>query len=594
MNGRSVLCCVVLLSPAGAAAQSLNGNADWGYARSAYRTGSETREDGAFTQAYTLAYSSALWDPRFAVYSAGVTFNRNALTFGAEHSRADQTGFNAAASLFSMRPFRLAVHANRAVGAESANYPASSQLRGGLPTAPGALTELGTAQSQYGLNWVLNAPAAPRVEFSYEQGSGAVEAGPIESAQTSRAVHALVSRERPHLSNTLRYDHHSAANSISTAYEQQYDDLGYELVARAGDRTRADVRAGRRSTASRFQAPEDLSTGGDAYRPPDSGGVELYYGTATLTHRPNARLVTDANLGYTSERATAATTGALLATATARLMPVAGVILRGSGTYGKRQEQVTGVPVAALTRAAGAGAEYGIRHRAVHASAGYEAEQAWSRSDASIDGRGQSWRARADAGVDILSIAQLNVGVDRDRAEDTLLTLGNQRQERAHASARTLVTTRVVVDGTYERALIDRGVAPVIFRVRYTQATTNLTIQLSRDRRAGLTAGEFVNRSFVTDERHQYAGLSFSGTIVGALHLSITARRERTRSDVPLLFQDGSYAIGSLDYRLRLFWLTLEYRYTDLALVTATQIDPLTFNGNQLALRISRKFGMTR
>ncbi|HMF94751.1 MAG TPA: hypothetical protein VKE96_10675 [Vicinamibacterales bacterium] len=594
MNGRAVLCCVVLMLPAAAGAQSLNGNADWGYARSAYRTGSDTREDGAFTQAYTLAYSSSLWDPRFAVYSGGVTFNRNALTFGSEDSRSDQTGFNAAASLFSMRPFRLAVHANRAVGAESANYPASSQLRGGLASAPGALPELGTAQSEYGLNWVLSAPSLPRVEFSYQQGSGAVEAGPLESTQTARSIHALISRERPRMSNTLRYDHHSAANSISSAFEQQYDDLGYELVAKAGDRTRADVRAGRRATASRFQAPPDLSIGGDGYRPPEGGNVELYYGTATLTHQPNPRFVTDANLGYTSERAAAATTGSLLATTTARVMPVAGVILHGSGTYGKRQQNVTGIGIAALTRAIGAGAEYGVRHRAVHAGAAYEAEQAWNRSDASLEGRGRSWRARADAGLDIFTVAQLNVGVDRDRAEDTLLTLGNQRQERAHAGVRTLVTTRVVLDGTYERALIDRGVEPVLFRVRYTQAMTSLTIQLARDRRAGLTAGEFINRSFVTDERHQYAGVSFSGTIVGALHVSITARRERTLSDVPRFFQDGSYAIGSLDYRLRLFSLTLEYRYTDLALITATQIDPLTFNGNQLALRISRKFGMSR
>src|SRR5262249_40159154 len=314
----------------------------------------------------------------------------------------------------------------------------------------------------------------------------------------------------------------------------------------------------------------------------------------TLTHQPNARFVTDANLGYTSERAAAATTGSLLATTTARVMPVAGVILRGSGTYGKRQQNVTGVGIAALTRAIAAGAEHGVRHRAVHASAAYEAEQAWNRSDASIEGRGQSWRARADAGVEIFAVAQLNVGVDRDRAEDTLLTLGNQRQERAHASMRTLVTTRVILDSTYERAVIDRGVQPVLFRVRYTQAMTTMTVQLSRDRRAGLSAGEFINRSFVTDERHQYAGVSFSGTIVGALHVSITARRERTLSDVPHLFQDGSYAVGSLDYRLRLFSLALEYRYTDLALVTATQIDPLTFNGNQLALRISRKFGISR
>jgi len=97
-----MVCCLILMPPA-AAAQSLNGNADWGYSRSAYRTGADTSEDGAFTQAYTLAYSSSLWDPRFAVYSGGVTFNRNALTFGGDDSRSDQTGFNAAASLFSMR-----------------------------------------------------------------------------------------------------------------------------------------------------------------------------------------------------------------------------------------------------------------------------------------------------------------------------------------------------------------------------------------------------------------------------------------------------------------------------------------------------------
>ena len=587
-----MVCCLMLM-PAAAAGQSLNGNADWGYSRSAYRTGSETTEDGAFTQAYTLAYSSSLWDPRFAVYSGGVTFNRNALSFGGDDSRSDQTGFNAAASLFSMRPFRLAVHASRAVGSESANYPASSQLRSGLPAIAGALPELGTAQSEYGLNWVLSAPSLPRIEFSYQEGSGTVAAGPVDSSQTSRSVHALVSRERPRLSNTLRYDHHAAANSISSAFEQQYDDLGYELIAKASDRTRADFRAGRRSTLSRFQAPPDNAFG-DAYRPPDGGSVELYYGTATITHQPNARFAADANVGYTSERATAATTGSLLGTTTARVMPLAGVTLHGSGTYGQRQQDLGGVRVAALTRAVGAGAEYGIRHRAVHASAGYEAEQAWSRSDLAVNGRGRSWRARAETGVDLFAVAQVNVGVDGDRAEDQVLTLGNQRQERVHASARTLVTTRVVLDGTYERALVDRGVEPLTFRMRYTQATTNLTIQLPRERRASFTAGEFVNRAFATDERHQYVGVSFSGTIAGALRLTTTARRERTMSDVPRLDQDGAYIVGTLDYRLRLFLFSLEYRYTDLALVTATRLDPLTFTGNQLALRIGRKFGMSR
>src|SRR5262249_61294193 len=142
------------------------------------------------------------------------TRTRIVLTLHTKDIRPNKTGSSPSASLFSMRPFRLAVHANRAVGAESANYPASSQLRGGLPSAPGALPELGTAQSEYGLNWVLSAPSLPRVEFSYQQGSGAVEAGALESTQTARSIHALVSREQPRVSNTLRYDHHSAGNSI--------------------------------------------------------------------------------------------------------------------------------------------------------------------------------------------------------------------------------------------------------------------------------------------------------------------------------------------------------------------------------------------
>jgi len=252
---RAALVLLVLASPAGAAAQSLNGNADWGYSRSAYRTGTAVTEDGAFTQAYTLGYSSTLWDPRFAIYSGELTFNRNALMFGTEESKSAQTGFNATASLFSMRPFRLSLHANRSVGGESANYPESSLMREGLSLTPGVTPELQTGRSEYGASWVNVSPSLPRVEFSYQQGSARVSAGPLEAVQTQRSVHALISREGPHLSNTLRYQHQAADNDLSTAFEQRYDDLEYELVAKASDRTRADVRAGRRTTLSRFEVP---------------------------------------------------------------------------------------------------------------------------------------------------------------------------------------------------------------------------------------------------------------------------------------------------------------------------------------------------
>src|SRR5262249_10865655 len=142
MTRPAAMVCLFLMTARPAAAQSVSGNADWGYARAAYRTESSTTEDGAFTQAYTLGYSSSLWDPRFAIYSGGLTFNRNALSFGSDTSQSEQTGFNAAASLFSMRPFRLSLHANRAVGGESANYPASSGLRSGLAVPIGVVPEL--------------------------------------------------------------------------------------------------------------------------------------------------------------------------------------------------------------------------------------------------------------------------------------------------------------------------------------------------------------------------------------------------------------------------------------------------------------------
>ena len=594
MRRIAVLLCLTLASPLPVAAQSVNGNADWGYSHSAYRTGTATTEDGAFTQAYTLGYASALWDPRFAIYSGELTFNRNALTFGSETSRSQQTGFNATASLFSMRPFRMSLHANRAVGGESANYPESSLMRDGLTLTPGAAPELQTGRSDYGGSWVLSAPSLPRVEFSYQQGSGVVSAGPLQAEQTERSIQALVSREGPHLSNTLRYQHHAADNDISSAFEQRYDDLGYELVARANDRTRADVRAGRRTTLSRFQAPVDPVGSGDPYRPPATGDVELYYGSATLTHQPNTRFSADANVGYNSERSSSAGAGALLATTIARVLPFTGLTLRGTTTYGKRRQEVAGVQISALTRAVGAGIDYAIRLRAVHAGAAYEAERAWNRAETGGDSRAQSWRGRADAGVDIFGIAQLSAGYDRDRSVDPLLTLGNQSQGRTHASARTIFSPRVVIDATYEHAVIDRGVLTQMFRMRYVQMMTTTTIQLARERRAGFTAGEFLNRSLGAEEWHRYIGGSYSGRLIGALRLSLTARRERTMSDLAHLYQDGYYTMGSLEYRLRLFTFALEHRYTDLALTTASQIDPLTFTGNQILLRVGRKFGLAR
>jgi hypothetical protein len=204
------------------------------------------------------------------------------------------------------------------------------------------------------------------------------------------------------------------------------------------------------------------------------------------------------------------------------------------------------------------------------------------------------WRGRADAGTDIVHVVQLNVGYEQGRSVDQLLAFGNLSQERTHVSARAMLTRRITIDATGETAAIDRGVQPQLFRTRYTQATTTASYELARDRRLALTAGQFVNRATAGDDANRYIGITFNGALIGPLRMSLTGRREHTTSTLSRLDQDGYYTTGAIDYRVRSFSFSMEHRYTDLALSTAAQMEPLTFTGNQFLFRVGRRFGSAR
>jgi hypothetical protein len=586
---------LLLLPPVVLAAQTIDGAADWGWGRSTFRTGDDQTNNEAFTQGYTLGYHSVIWDPRFMTYAGEVTFNKNALTFGQQASLSQQTGFKVSANLFASRPFRGSIHASRGFGGESANYPQSIVGRSGLTLPPGSVPELRIGRSEFGMNWQLAAKARPRIELSYQNGSTTVAAGPLQAIQHQNAIQALVAHEGAHVSHTLRYQRDGFDNAVSQAFSQRYGELGYELTARATDRTFATVRAGRRTTYSLFDVPAQFTDIGiDSYHPPPSGAVDLFYGVATLAHQAAKGLSADMSVGYNREQSAAVGTTALLATGTTRFAPRKGLTLRGSGTYGERGQNVAGARVVVLTRGIATGAEYAVTRRFLRGSVAYDTGRGWNTSDGGLEGQSRLWRGRADAGTDALRFVQLSVGYEQGRSVDELLPLGNQWQERTHASARSRLTSRVTVDATHEVASIDRGAAPLLFRTRYAQTTTTTAVQLTRDRRLSFAAGRFRNRSFNGDDNNEYVGLSFDGTLVGRLRFSLTARREHTRSSASLLDQDGYYTGAVLDYRLRLFTLSLEERYSDLALSTARQIAPLTFTGNQILFRISRKFGFAR
>lgn len=591
---RAVFPCVLLLVPVLTAAQSLDGTVDWGYGRSTFDTGRDQTGTGSFTQAYTLAYRSVLWDPRFVSYSGELTFNRNALTFGSDDSRSQQTGFKAAANLFATRPFRASIRASRGFGGESANYPESGALRGGFALPPGSTPELRTARSEFGVNWQLVSASLPRVEVSYQDASARVAAGDLSALQRQSSLQALVAREGPRLRNTLRYQRDGFDSGLSHAFRQHYSELGYELVARATDKTWGTVRAGRRTTYSLFDLPDRFTDiGVDAYRPPPGGEVSLGYATATLAHQSASRLSADLNVGFDREHSAGGSTGALLTTATTRYRPFAGLVLHGSGTYGERNQDVGGAHVMVLTSGGLAGAEYSLATRLGRATAAYETGRGWNRSDRGRDGESRLWRARTDVATGVLKFVQLGAGYERGRSRDELLAFGNQWQERTHASARSALTSRITLDASYEIAAIDRGDVSQLFRTRYTQAAASASFELTRERRLAFTAGRFQNRAFTGDDANEYAGVAFTGVLIGPVHVTVTARREHTASAAARLDQDGYYTSGVLDYRLRLFTFGVEHRYTTLALTTADRMDPHAFTGNQFLVRVGRRFALT-
>lgn len=580
---------ILLLAPSLAVAQAVNGSADWGYDRSTFRTGDEVRENDLLTQAYTLGYQSVVWDPRFLTYSGELTFQKNAISFDTQRGASRQTGFKASSTLFPARPFPLSVHASRAAGGETGNYPISNPLRGSLTLPDGDVGVLQTGDSTFGLNWQLNTPRVARVELTYEKGSAAMNVGSLEALQRQRGMHVLVARETPRLRSMLRYDRNGFDNDLSQAFTRRYRELSYELVATASPRTAATVRAGRRSTFSLFDIPPQFTDIGDvAYRPPATGEVRLDYGVATLT-RAWSRVSVDMSGSYDRERSDAGTADTLLGAATTRYNVFRGLVLTGTATYGQRGQAVSADQTRVITRSVGAGAEYAVAFRFLQASAGYDEGRGRSRGEVG-DGRTRAWRSRAHASSGVLRIVDLSAGYEQGESRDDLLDFGNQWHERTRAAARSGVG-RLRLEASWEEAIVEQGRSLTASRNRYVQNSATAAITLSRERLVSVAVGRFFNRALAGDDRTEFVDVSLSGTVVGALRLTVTVRREQISSEASHLDQFGYYTASTLEYRVRLFTFGFEHRYTDLALSTAAQIDPLAFTGNQIVFRVGRRFG---
>ena len=582
---------LLLAFPIQTAAQVVNGTADWTYGRSIFDAGEQSTVDKSFAQSYTFGYRSIVWDPRFLEYTAEVTFQKTGLTFGGQKGRSSNTGYNLGASLFQGRPFPLSVSASRSFGGESGNFPTATPVRGGVVLPPGAaMPQFKTRVSTLGVNWQLDTKGFPRTELAYRKGSSGASVGDLKVEQRDSTLSASMAGETARTRNTLRLHRAAFDNLAAQEFKQRQTDLNFESLATLGRRTKGNVRAGYRGTYSLFDTPPQFTDiGRGASLPPSSGGFGQYYAAGGVSYQGGRALFTDVTTSYDRSKWDQGSAGSLLLLSSTRYEPLRGLTLSATGTYGLRGQEVGGSPLTVLTRTVQGGVGYNLPLRRIQISLGAERGAGWHGGTTSPSGRSDSWTGRASAGSSAHWWVELSLGYERARSTDELFAFGNFWIDRTRASARSRTLGRLHLDASWERSTVERGIRDTFSRTEFLSSNGGAQVDLGRGRRLSLTGGDFRNRTAYGTDSNQFYGLSYESYLFKALRLSITARREAVA--LRAVEQTGYYTIAQAEYRLRLFTFAVEHRYTNLNLAVSTRADRYMFTGNQVLIRVSRRFG---
>ena len=591
------LACALVLSPALARAQVVNGVAEWTVARGSNTSNDVGYDNDAFWQGYTLGYDSALWDPRLLTYNAEVSFRTNSVNFGSndatvQEGRQNDLGYRLGATLFPARSFPFFIQATRSNVGESGGYPSSSGIRGGVAVPPGApIPDFQTLNKSLALGWQVNAARLPRIELGYRTGSSVIHGGPYQAEQHDSDLHAGVFKETDGTRQALRYQKTSFENVISQVFNQRLSDLSYELGATLPKRSRATVRAGRRSSFSLFDLPpQTVDPGTGAYPLSTRGEFQTVYAIGSLTYEPSGRLSVDVTGSADRQDGMDATTTAQLASASGRYEAVRGLSLSALATGGTHGQVVGDVPTTVFTRSGQIGADYRARARWLDASAGVTRGRGLNQTP---EGRIGSLRAASEqVGFSISPRGiSLSAGFEHSRNEDEILDYGNFSVERTHASVQGQAGP-IALAATWEHSFVERGRGETFATNLQQVFTLSASHRVGRDTQVTAQAGGFSNRTQFGFDRAQFAGASVESQLRRSLHASAWIRQELTTATETGLDQTTFAWLAQLEYRLRLFLFSIEYRQNDQDLQYGTLVAPYQFRGHQLLLRISRKFGL--
>jgi len=594
MTARRLRATLLLLAlwPGRASAQAVSGVAEWTVGRGGYRTDAGTISNNSFSQLYSVGYKSSLWDPRFLQYTAGVSFGINSLTFGPQSGSSRDLGYLFGVNLFPERPFPFSLQVRRDRIGESGDFQSASVVRGGIALEPGqAIPDFLTRNTGLQLNWQLNIPGRPRFDLSYRRDTSTVTGGGAEAGQLTSDLIASAYKETAKIRHTLRYQRNRTDSIVSRVFNQRLTDLNYELNATVGTRSRALVRAGRRSAFSLFDTPPaQTDFGTPAYQPAMRGTTTTYFSEGSLYWDPARRLQLDATVSADLNTATGISTRAMLVSSGVSYDVGWGLALSGRGTLGLRGQ--TALEVIRNVRTSNVSGSVRLSRSVKFIQYGGSATRFLGSNTFGEGAAGTITGSSASlqTNTTFARLPNVSLGYESSRAVDDVLELGNMATERRRAAVTGGVGGRLTAQADWEESTIDRGrgLLASTSHIRMTTATVG-----TRLGRVALTAnvGEFEYRSDMFDSnRTRFVGGTLSAVIGRSLSLSWNARAEQVVTTLNRQRQNGLYSQFRLDYRLRLFTFGVEHRYTDLEQIVLTS-DPYLSRGSRFLFRISRKFG---
>lgn len=593
---QAVVWSAIGLRAVSANAQTLNGAAELAFGIGSNLSAGRPESSGSFWQAYTIGLATPLADPKLLRLTADVTLRTGRITFTApaiEQQGAQRDyGYHLGTVVLPAGRFPLSIQASREQVAESGDYFAANGIRGGLVVPPGLVSpEFRTRSTSLDVGWQVLIPALPRVELGYRRAAATVTGGQAEGRQRNDDLHLNVTRESARVRQSLRYQRTGFESVVSQAFNQQIANLDYDLGIRLSSHLRLSTRVGRRAHDSLFAVP-GATTGdpGDPYRPPSDGTASAQYVTSSLVADASRRYAFDLSANLDRQQSSGSSTGARMASGSARLELLPGLVLNGLGLAGQREQIIGNSVITVLTRSGLAGATYRAGTRWLHGSV---SASTGAGTTMTPDGRTGSTRSRAGQVTLAAAWNGLTVGGGYDRSEnrDDILDYGNLGLDRLRASLTGRVGT-FELGGEWERAQIDRGRQETFLSTRQGMASGSITWLLPRALRLTANGGTFRTDARTARDMALFAGAGVEAKLGARLRVQSWLRVGRTVATQARMDQQTIASFAQLEYRIGAIIVTGEYRRNAQQILAGGLGDFTRFRGQQILARVSRAFGV--